>query len=270
MNSKNLGTKLEFEKDILKIPVKGCHVAQSDAILILSLFSLSPFSVTLPAALSPASRLQRLPPSSSLPLTPYFPFLVLLSPSCTHSLDSFLSLTSTQSCPSRYRAVPTTHWLHVLVLWTQKVSMTSFPAWQWLMCNYGSACNMCGRATHSKYCVAVIRPPYRPISVPKFSANSLHQNGNLHSQWKCPDYWYIFLCKKNKLCQWIWAKQSLIWGNDLEFILVATSAFQRYITCLCLKLFAKKSHFPRQTVKLKVKTLPRFVRRANWVSKSGF
>ena len=46
---------------------------------------------------------------------------------------------------------------------------------------------------------------------------------------------------------------SLFRGNDLEFILATKNAFQWYIICLCLKIFAKKSHFSKQSIKLTFK-----------------
>ena len=63
----------------------------------------------------------------------------------------------------------------------------------------------------------------------------------------------LFRAKTTNFVSWSKPNKVLFWGNDLEFILMVKNTFQRYITCLCMKSFAKKSHFSRQFVKLKVK-----------------
>ena len=61
---------------------------------------------------------------------------------------------------------------------------------------------------------------------------------------------------------------ALFWGNDPEFILVTKNAFQWYITCLCLKSFAKKSHFFEINCKKNQSKLHHFACRANRYSES--
>ena len=50
-----------------------------------------------------------------------------------------------------------------------------------------------------------------------------------------------FSTKIKKFASCFEPNRALFWGNDFEFIFVMINYFQRYIICLCLKLF-EKSH----------------------------
>ena len=56
-------------------------------------------------------------------------------------------------------------------------------------------------------------------------------------------------CKQN-FKPWSKLNEALLWDKDLEFILVVKNYFQRYIICLCLESFAKKSYVSRKTVEM--------------------
>ena len=126
----------------------------------------------------------------------------------------------------------------------------------------------CG-AANSRWQIAVLQLVWRQLLVPTSSFWPPLQNGTIRSRRKCLDHQHTFLCKKWKLSSWSEPNEALFWGNNFEFILVTKKkTFQRYIIYLCLKLFAKKSHFSRQSLKLTVKVLSRFTCRANWDSES--
>ena len=71
-----------------------------------------------------------------------------------------------------------------------------------------------------------------------------------------------FCAKMTKFSNWSELNGALFWDNNLEFTLVVKSAFQQYIICLCLNLFVK-IHVFETVCELTVKSLPRFMCRAN-------
>ena len=72
-------------------------------------------------------------------------------------------------------------------------------------------------------------------------------------RWKCSDCWHTFSFRNKNFASGFEANRALFWRNNPKFILITKNSFQQYIMCLYLKLFTKKSHFSRQTVKLTVK-----------------
>ena len=118
--------------------------------------------------------------------------------------------------------------------------MTSSPAWRRSTCSGGSACNTCGRAVQSLCRSVVLLSPHWPISVPKCSTHSPHQNGTLYFEWKCLDRRHA---KMTNFVSGFEPNGPLFSGNDLEFILVTKNTFQRYIICLCLNSFIKSHVF---------------------------
>ena len=96
----------------------------------------------------------------------------------------------------------------------------------------------------------------RPVLTVKLGANSLIST--FFSRW-----YPLFLTKvsismahisvqKKNIASGSEPNRTLFRDNVHEFRR-AKNVFQRYIICLCLKSFAKKSHFSKQTVKLTVK-----------------
>ena len=53
----------------------------------------------------------------------------------------------------------------------------------------------------------------------------------------------LFRAKTTNFASGFEPNGAILWGNGLEFIVEEKNTFQRYIICLCLIMFVKKSYF---------------------------